>query len=100
MTEFSKGFEYTSPSTPVTTERNRHISWASTVQELTKPVTVIPSSKIAIILRPLVFASKTSKLILRTSVKLPYIVFNLGYEIAKLFTKGLSSIRRSLFVAD
>jgi hypothetical protein len=99
VTEFSKGVDYTKVSNSVKTERNRLVSWGSPVQELTKPAVVIPSPRNAITLKPLEFVSKVTKLILATLVKLPYTLFKLGYEIAKLVTRGLSRIRRLLFVA-
>ena len=93
MTEPSNEFKDAAPSTPVMTERNRLMLWDSIAQGLTKPIDVIPSSEITIILIPLAFASKIMKLILAAAVKLPYTLFKLGYEIAKLVTRGLSSIR-------
>jgi len=99
VSEPSKKFKDAVPSTSVMTERNRLMSWDSAAQGLTKPVVVIPSSKITIFLRPLGFASKITKLILAAVVKLPYTLFRLGYEIAKLVTRGLSNIRRLLFPA-
>ena len=100
MTEFSKGVEFTNVSSSVKTERNRLVSWESPVQELTKPAVVIPISRNAINLKSLDFVSKVTKLIHANLVKLPYTLFRLGYEIAKLVTRGLSSIRRLLFVAE
>jgi hypothetical protein len=100
VSEPSKEFKDADPSASVMTERNRLVSWASAAQELTKPVAVIPISKIAIILKPPLFVSKMTKLILTTLLRLPHKLFKLGYEIAKLFTRALSSIRRSLFVAE
>ena len=100
MSEPSKEFKDAVPSTSVMTERNRLMSWDSVAQGLTKPVVVIPSSKITIIVGPLGFASKITKLILAAVVKLPYTLFRLGYEIAKLVTRGLSNIRRLLFPAS
>ena len=99
MSEPSKEFKAAAPSAPVMTERNRLMSWDSIAQGLTKPVDVIPSSKITITLRPLEFASEITKLILVAVVKLPYTLFKLGYEIAKLVTRRLSKIRRLLFPA-
>jgi hypothetical protein len=86
-------------SNSVKTERNRLVSWESPVQELTKPAIVTPSPRNAITLKPLEFVSEVTKLILATFAKLPYTLFKLGYEIAKLVTRGLSRIRRLLFVA-
>ena len=97
MRESSKDYKDAAPSTPVTTERNRLMSWDKAVQELTKPVAVMRISKIGIILRPLLFVSKKTRLIPEKIVKLPYTLFKLGYEIAKIFTRGLSSIRLLMF---
>ena len=99
MSEPSKEFEDAVLSTSVITERNRLMSWDSAAQGLTKPVVVIPSSKITIFLRPLGFASKITNSILASVVKLPYTLFKIGYEIAKLVTRGLSNIRSLLFPA-
>ena len=99
MTEPAKEIKDAAPSTAVMTERNRLMSWDSIARGLTKPVDVIPSSKTTIILGPLAFARKITKLIFATLVKLPYTLFKLGYEIAKLAISGLSRIRRLLFVA-
>ncbi len=93
MTESSKGHKVYAPLTSVTTERNRFISWDSTVQELTKPDDVIPGLKTAIILWPFGFASKIIRIFLASLAKLPYALFKFGYEIAKLFTSGMSRIR-------
>jgi hypothetical protein len=74
------------------------MSWDSTVQELTKPDDVIPGLKTARILWPFGFASKIIRVFFAPLAKLPYALFKLGYEIAKLVTKRLSSLRRLLFM--
>ena len=99
MTESSKEQKVAETLTSVTTERNRLMSWSNPVQGLTKPGGVAPSSKITIILSLLAFVSNTTKSILAALVTLPYLLFKLGYEIAKLITRGLSRIRSLLFVA-
>ena len=99
VTESSKGLRRAPPPTLFTSKRNRLITWESTEQEFTKSGAVIPSSKIAIIPRPLGFVSKTTKSIFASLAKLPYALFKLCYAIAKLVTRGLSSIRRLLFVS-
>jgi hypothetical protein len=96
VTESSKEFKVVAPSSSVATVRNRLISWDSTVQELTEPFAVVPSSKSEIILRSLRFVIKKTKFTLAALVKLPYTLFKLGYEIAKLVARGLSSTRRSI----
>ncbi len=98
MTESSKVHKVSNPLNSVTTERNRLMSWDNTVQKLTKPVEVIPSSKTAIILWPSGFASKIIRAFSAYLAKLPHALFKLGYEIAKLVTKRLSSLRRLLFM--
>ena len=98
MTESSKVNKVFAPLTSVTTERNRLISWDSTVQELTKPDDVIPGLKTTSILWPFGFATKIISVFLTSLAKLPYTLFKLGYEIAKLVTKRLSSLRRLLFM--
>ena len=98
MTESSKVHKVSTPLTSVTTERNRLMSWDSTVQELTKPDSVIPGLKTASILWPFGFASKIIRGFFASLAKLPYALFKLGYEIAKLVTKRLSSLRRLLFM--
>ena len=97
MTESSKVHKVSTPLTSVTAKRNRLMSWDSTVQELTKPDDVIPGLKTASILWPFGFASKIIRVFFASLAKLPYTLFKLGYEIAKLVTKRLSSLRRLLF---
>jgi hypothetical protein len=99
MTEPSKELIDPAPSTSVMTERNRLMSWDNTAQEFNKPVAVVPISQSTIIRSLLAFVSKTAKSILAALVRLPYSLFKLGYEIAKVITRGLSRIRRLLFVA-
>jgi hypothetical protein len=99
VTESSKEQKLAATLTSVTTERNRLMSWSSPVQGLTKPGGVAPSSKGTITLSLLAFVSNTTKSILAALVTLPYSLFKLGYEIAKVITRGLSRIRRLLFVA-
>lgn len=99
MIESSKEVEFTTPSTSVTTERNRLMSWDSLVQGLKNTGDVIPSPKNSIALGQFGFVIKIPKLIFTFLAKLPYTFFKLAYEGAKLVTKGLSSIRRVLFVA-
>ena len=99
MTESYKEQKVAATLTSVTTEKNRLISWSNPVQELTKLGGVAPSSKSIIILSLLAFVSNTSKSILAALVTLPWSLFKLGYEIAKVITRGLSRIRRLLFVA-
>jgi hypothetical protein len=98
VTESSKVHKVSAPLTSVTTERNRLISWDSTVQELTKPDDVIPGLKTVSILWQFGFASKIIRVFFASLAKLPYTLFKLGYEIAKLVTKRLSSLRRLLFM--
>ena len=96
MTESSEGNEVSATLTSVTTARNRLMSWDSTVQELTKPGDVTPSSKNSITPKPVGFIGKKTKLFFATVAKLPYKLFKFSYEIAKLFTRGLAGIRRLL----
>jgi hypothetical protein len=98
VTEFSEGHKFSATLTSVKIERNRLISWDSTVQRLNKPDGVTPSSKNSITSRTLVFVRKITKLFPESLAKLPFALFKLGYEIAKLVTKGLSSLRRLLFM--
>jgi hypothetical protein len=98
VTESSKVHKVSAQLSSVTTERNRLLSWDSAVQELTKPDDVIPGLKNAIILWPFGFASKIIRVFLASLAKLPYTLFKIGYEIAKLVTMRLSSLRRLLFM--
>ena len=98
MTESSKVHKVSNPLNSVTTERNRLMSWDIPVQGLTKPVEVIPSSKTAIIIWLSGFASKIIRVFSAYLAKLPHALFKLGYEIAKLVTKRLSSLNRLLFM--
>ena len=99
VTESSKVHKVSAPINSVTTERNRLMSWDSTVQELTKPDGVTPSPKNSITIRTLVFVRKLTKLFPESLARIPYALFKLGYEIAKMVTRVLSKIRLLLFVA-
>ncbi len=96
MNESSKGNKVSASLTSVTTERNRLISWDSPVHGLNKPDGVTPSAKSSITIRTLMFVRKMTELIFAFLPKLPYELLMLGYEIAKLVTRGFSSIRRLL----
>ncbi len=99
MKESSEGNKTSATLTSIKIERNRLISWDSTVQGLNKPDGVTPSSKNSITIRTLVFVRKLTKLFPESLAKIPYALFKLGYEIAKLVTRALSKIRLLLFVA-
>ena len=99
VTESTKGHKHPNASTSVTTQRNRLISWDSNAQGLNKPYGVTPSSKNSITIRTLVFVRKLTKLFPESLAKIPYALFKLGYEIAKMVTRVLSKIRLLLFVA-
>jgi len=96
VTKSSEGHKVPATLNSVTTERNRLMSWGSTFQELTKPVAEFPRTKTPVTPRPLGFVSNITKSIFASLVKLPHTLFKLGYEIAKLVTRGLSSVRRLL----
>jgi len=72
------------------------MSWDSTSQELTESGSVTPSPKSSITVGPIGSVSNITKLVFDSLAKLPYSLFKLGYEIAKLITRGLSSIRSLL----
>jgi hypothetical protein len=97
VTESSEGHKTSATLTSVKIERNRLISWDSTVQGLNKPDGVTPNSKSSITIRTLLFVRKITKLFPESLAKLPYALFKLGYEIAKLVTRVLSKIRHLLF---
>lgn len=99
MTESSEGHKTSATLTSVKMKRNRLISWDSIVQGLNKPDGVTPSSKKSITSGTLVFVRKITKLFPESLAKLPFALFKLGYEIAKLVTRVLSKIRLLLFVA-
>lgn len=99
VVESSKGPKVSTTLTSVATGRNRLISWDSTVQGLNKPDGVTPISKNSITIRALGFVSKLTKLFPESLAKIPYALFKLGYEIAKLVTRVLSKIRLLLFAA-
>ena len=96
MTESSKEHKVSATFTSVTNERNRVISWDSTVQGLNKPDGATRGSKSSITSRTLGFVNKITQLFSGSIAKLPYALLKFGYEIAKLFTRGISRIR-SLF---
>ena len=93
MTESSNGNKMSATFTSVTAGRNRVISWDSTVQGLNKPDGVTQSSKGSITIKAVGFVSKITQLFSGSIAKLPYALFKFGYEIAKLFTRGISRIR-------
>jgi hypothetical protein len=93
VTESSKGYKVPAAFTSTTTERNRLVSWDSTVQGLNKPDGATRGSKSSITVRTLGFVSKITQLFSESIAKLPYALFKFGYEIAKLFTRGISRIR-------
>jgi hypothetical protein len=96
VTESSKGHKVSATLTSGKIERNKLMSWDSTFQELNKPVSEFPRPKPPVTPRPLGFVINITKLFFASLLKLPYTSFKLGYEMAKLFTRGLSSIRRLL----
>jgi hypothetical protein len=98
VTESSEGHKTSASLTSVKIERNRLMSWDSTVQGLNKPDGVTQRSKNSITIRTIVFVRKVTKLFPESLAKLPYALFKLGYEIAKIFTRGFSTIRRLLFM--
>ncbi len=98
MTESSEVHKTSATLTSVKIERNRLISWDSTVKGLNKSDGVTPSSKNSITVRTLVFVRKITKLFPEYLAKLPCTLFKLCYEIAKFVTSGLSTIRRLLFM--
>jgi hypothetical protein len=99
VTESPRGNRHPAASTSVTTERNRLMSWGSLVQGVTKPSDVIPSHKKSISLGPFGFFSNILNTFFASLAKLPFTLFKLGYEIAKLFTRRLSGVRRLWFPA-
>ena len=98
MIESSEGYKAPATITSVKIERNRLISWDSTVQGLNKSDGVTPSSKNSITIKTLVFVRKITKLFPEYLAKLLYPLLKLCYEIAKLVTRVLSNIRRLLFI--
>ncbi len=99
MTETSKGLEFTRVYKTLRTERNRLVSWDSAKQEFDISIPANQSPRNAITPKTHEFIGKIFKLIFASLFKLTYTLFKLGYEIAKIVTRGLSSIRRLLFVA-
>lgn len=93
VTESSKGYKRPAAFTSTMTERNRLVSWDSTVQELNKPDGATRGSKSPITIWTFRFVSKITQLFSGSIAKLPYALFKIGYEIAKLFTRGISRIR-------
>jgi hypothetical protein len=96
VTESSKGHKVSATLISGKIERNKLMSWDSTFHELNKPVSEFPRPKTPVTPGPLGFVSNITKSIYASLVKLPYTLLKLGYEMAKLFTRGLSSFRRLL----
>ncbi len=93
MTESSKGYKGNAAFTSTTTERNRLVSWESTIEGLNKPDGATQGPKSSITIRTFGFVSKITQLFSGSIAKLPYALFKFVYEIAKLFTRGISRIR-------
>ena len=98
VNESSEGYKASSTINSVKIERNRLISWDSTVQGFNKSDGVTPSPKNSITIKTLVFVRKITALFPEYLARLPYALLKLGYEIAKLVTRVLSNIRRLLFL--
>jgi hypothetical protein len=99
VTESSKRNALVSLSTSGSKERNRLISWGNPVATPTKPEVENLNLKISIGQTPPSLGGRITKSIFVALFKLLYTSLKFCYEIAKFFTKGLSSIRRFLFVA-
>jgi len=99
VTETSRRIKFTKVYKLLKTERNRLKSWDSATQELITSIPANQSPRNAITPKTLNLVSKIFKLIFASLFKLTYILFKLVYEIAKIVTRGLSIIRRLLFVA-
>jgi len=95
--ESSKRVEFFVSSTIATAEKNRLMSWESTLSNATKSGALVPGSKPAITIRPVGFVRKIVNVILGTLVTMHYALVKIGYEIAKFVTRGLSTFRRFLF---
>ena len=97
MTEFSKEVKVGGPSTLAKTERNRFVSWESDVQIANQPGIEALTPKASKALSSLTPVSRIAKSIFAVLVKVIYSLFKVGYEVAKFFTRRLSSIRGFLF---
>jgi hypothetical protein len=100
VTEFSKEVKVGAPATPPETERNRFVSWESAAQLANKPRVEILTPKTSKSHGSPSFASRTTKSIVAVSLTLLYTVFKIGYEVAKFFTRRLSTFTRFFFGSD
>ena len=86
------------PSKSGTTQRNRFVVWERASQDPNNSGVGIPSPKKSTSLRPLNHISSITKSIVKALLSVLYTFIKVGYEVAKFATRGLSSIRRFLFV--
>jgi len=100
VTESSKRNALVSFSTSGNKERNRLVSWGNPLETPTKPKVENLNPKISIGQSPPSLVGRITKSIFAALFKLLYTSLKFGYEIAKFMTKGMSRIRRFLFVAQ
>ena len=100
MTEFSKDVKVGAPATSAKTDRNRFVSWESDVQLANKTGVEILTPKKSKSHGSPSFASRTTKSIVTVFLKVLYTVFKIGYEVAKFFTRRLSTFTRFFFGSD
>ena len=100
VNESSKEAAFIASSISGTTERNRFVTWESAVRIASKPAIETLSPKTSMTHGLLRLACKIIRSIVEALLKALYRFLKFSYEIAKFFTKGLSSIRRYLFVAQ
>jgi hypothetical protein len=98
VTESSEGQKTPVTLTSVKSKRNRLMTWDRNVQGFNKSGGVTPGSKNSITIWTLGFVGKLTKFLSLSLAKLPYALLKFSYEIAKIFTGGLSTIRRLLFM--
>jgi hypothetical protein len=79
-------------------ERNRLMSWNSTVQEINQTGSASASSRSKFISKLLGIVIRIGRLVVTTLINLPYTFFKLAYGTAKFVAQRLSNIRRFFFV--
>ena len=86
------------PSKSGTPQRNRFVVWERVSQDPNNSGVGIQSPKKTTSLRPPNHISSITKSIFKALLGVLYTFIKVGYEVAKFATRGLSSIRRFLFV--
>jgi len=87
-------------SYPCRSKRNRFVSWESVSQRPNKSGELISTSRIAFSFSRHGITLRITHSLVSALFRVSYTFFKVVYEVAKIITRGLSSIRQFKFVAD